>query len=153
MEQQQKMKEITKYEAPDGSQWATVEDCSAREKMVAEVDAAMANLKPKPKDPNWDGYVQQSRQAVGDCLKALYRIANKKGVLKWWIDSQKKDHGKTDFDFLDCHPSWFERMLDGDHEPLSRAYGRMSAINEEYKEWNQPYFAMNAGTGEDVCVG
>jgi hypothetical protein len=72
----------------------------------------------------------------------LFAIANQDGVLKWWIDDQKKK-GQTDAELIACHPSWFCRMLDGGHAPLDRAYNRLCCIDEQNREWNQPYFAMN----------
>ena len=147
------MKTVTRYEASDGSIWSSVRDAEFRERLIEDVKAAMSGLKPYPSESNWNGYVQQCPNAVQLCKEKLHRIANVEGVLKWWFDSQKVDHGKTDKDLIACHPSWPARMLEGSHGPLSSAYHRLMRIDDSSREWNQPYYADNPGTGKDVCVG
>lgn len=148
------MRAITQYQADDGSKWDSRSKCLARDEMISEVVQATLFLKPVPLTCGWNGYVQHSRDSILSYKRALYKIANREGVLKYAIDMQKNDHGKTDELLItQAHSSWFERFLDGDHGPLSRAYGRLSRIDEQDREWNQPYFAMNPGTGEDICVG
>ncbi len=148
------MEIIIKYKANDGSEWNSEFECVSREQMIMDVEKAMSVLKPHPTELNWDGYVQHDPKSVLECRRSLFEIANKEGILKWWIDSQKADHGKTEDELIqDCHPSWFQRMLDGDNGPLNCGYSRLSCIDENLQEWNQPYYAMNSGTGEDVCRG
>jgi hypothetical protein len=148
------MQTVTRYKAKDGSEWALESDCLARDNMVDSVANAMSNLKNTPKDCSWKGYVQQSSSSISRCKEMLFRIANKEGVLKWWIDSQINGHGKTEWELINnIHPSWFGRMLDGGCGPLSDAYHRLCCIDTNCREWNQPYYAMNPGGGEMVCVG
>lgn len=148
------MKVETRFVANDGSEWKEEIQCLLRDRMISEVNEAMMELKPTPTECNWKGFIQQDPRAVLRCKSRLYDIANKEGVLKWWIDGQKQNHGKTDKDLIvDTHPSWFGRMLDGGHAPLSNAYSRLCAIDSGCREWNQPYYAANPGTGEPVCVG
>jgi hypothetical protein len=138
------MKKVTRYEAKDGSEWKTAEEAGFRDGLVGLCDVALSELKPTPKDCNWEGYVQQDADALFRTREKLFVIANQDGVLKWWIDSQKSDHGKTDYQLThETHPSWFGRMLDGEHGPLDRAYWRMCCIDGQGREWNQPYFAKN----------
>jgi len=148
------MQVVTRYKANDGSEWQSEDDCKSRDSMIAEVALAMSTLKATPTDCNWKGYVQQDANTVKRCKETLFAIANREGVLKWWIDRQKQEHGKTDADLIcNTHASWFGRMLDGGHDPLGRAYSRLCAIDADSREWNQPYYAMNPGEGEMVCVG
>jgi hypothetical protein len=148
------MKKITKYRANDGSEWDTYKDALVREHMIDFVDSAMAKLKTTPGDSNWEGYVQHDKNTIFQCKKELFEIANQEGVLKWWIDSQINEHGKTVNELIEaCHPSWFGRMLDGGHAPLSVAYRRLMCIDDLYREWNQPYYAINPGSGKEECVG
>ncbi len=149
------MEAITKYKANDGSEWATAEQAEAREVMIREVNIAMLILVSKPTDmdfANGHGYIQQEAEKILDAKRELYKIANREGVLKHWIDRQKNDHGKTDEDFITCHPSWFSRMLDGSHRPLDAAYSRLYCIDEQNREWGQPYYAINPDKGEQVCL-
>ena len=148
------MKTITKYVADDGSEWGDEFAAKNRESLVLAVRDAMTFLKPTPNDLNWEGYVQQTPTLVLQCKCNLFAIANQDGILKCWIDRQKNDHGKTEEDLIvDCHPSWFGRILDGSCRPLETAYGRLCCIDEKCREWNQPYFALNPSKGRDVCVG
>jgi hypothetical protein len=137
------MKTKIKFVANDGSEWDDENSAHFREDMVASVDAALSLLKPVPNDCNWKGYVQQDADAVRKVKTMLFNIANQKGVLKWWIDSQKREHGQTEAELIDAHPSWFGRMLDGSHRPLERAYGRLCCIDDQDREWNQPYFVTH----------
>lgn len=147
------MKAITKYQAIDGSEWNSPEKAEARDRLVDSVNKIMAMLKPTPEKLNWDGYVQQNAATIAGVKERLYSLANVEGVLKWWIDSQKQGHGKTDYDLIHlCHPSWFCRMLDGDHGPLDRAYHRLCCIDVSGREWNQPFCANNPPS-PSVCVG
>lgn len=148
------METITKYKAADGSEWNNPEDAEAREDMIRDVEHALNWLKPTPDDLNWKGYVQQPEEMVRKCREDLFSIANQEGVLKWWIDSQLNEHGTTKEELIhNAHPSWFGRMLDGGHEPLAKGYTRLCCIDSQLREWNQPYYAMNPGTGELTCVG
>ena len=146
------MKTVTRYVSDDGIEWQDQQSAETRDKMVADVADAMSELKQTPGTGNWEGYVQQSAAAVQRCREKLFEIANVEGVLKWWIASQKADHGKTDADIIAFHPSWMGRVLDG-QGPLSAAYSRLCAIDRQHREWDQPYYAQNPGEGKDVCVG
>ena len=148
------MEQITKWKANDGSEWDSQEKCIARGRMIEDVDRAMAVLKPHPTDLNWEGYVQHDQKTLLECKRALFKISNQEGVLKWWIDKQKVEHGKTEKDLIEsCHPSHFCRMLDGGNRPLDRGYSRLCCIDENLREWNQPFFALNPEKGKDLCVG
>lgn len=147
------MKKITKYQANDGSEWKTKEDAEKRDILIVEVEAAMSPLQPNPgtiEFANGHGFVRQDVVAVANVRKNLYAIARRDGVLKWWIDQQKAQHGQTDEGLMAVHPSWFSRMLDGAHRPLDRAYSRLCCIDDQYREWGQPYFASHPDKGEQV---
>lgn len=144
---------VTRYVANDGSEWRFEAQCLARDALIVKVADAMAELKSTPTDNNWEGYVQQDPDAIIRCRDKLFEIANTDDVLKSWIDRQCTTHGKTVRELArEVHPSWFGRLLDGGHEPLAKAYARLCAIDADYREWNQPYYALNPGTGADVCV-
>jgi hypothetical protein len=148
------MKKVTKYQANDESVWNSREACCRRDRLIDAVDLAMSKLKPIPSECNWEGYVQQDSDALLSCKKSLFDIANTDRILSKWINTQMDIHRKSKQELVEnTHPSWFQRMLDGGHDPLSRAYSRLCCIDDNCKEWNQPYFANNEGTGVDVCVG
>jgi hypothetical protein len=134
------VKQITKYQANDGSEWDTEDGAIQRDQMIEEVDRIM---EPLGKRPTGHGeFVQRDLRTVTIITAALFEIADRDGVLKWWIDGQRKAHGRTTRQLIHyTHPSWFLRMLDGNHDPLERAYGRLCCIDKRGREWDQPYFA------------
>lgn len=134
------MKQITKYEAIDGSQWDTEAEAIDRDRMVEDVNRIMAPLGERPTAHG--KFVQRDADTILVIKAALFEIADREGVLKWWLDGQRKDHGRTNLQLIrDTHPSWFGRMLDGGHEPLSNAYHRLCCIDKRHRESDQPYFA------------
>jgi hypothetical protein len=145
------MRTITKYQANDGSEWVKQDDCIKREQMIRDVDGAMSCLRDHPTERGWEGYILHDKEALVQCKAMLFKISNTEGILKWWIDGQKADHGKVDSDFLETHPSWFCRMLDGGHSPLSSAYNRLQCIDDELREWNRPFYAGH-GKGQGKMV-
>lgn len=133
----------TKYVAKDGSEWENEEGALNRENLIDEVNKIMQELKPTPTKLNWKGYIQQNPSVVESVKRKLYNIANRDGILKWWLDYQKTEHGNTDESLIKCHPSWFCRMLDGSHTPLDKAYSRLWCIDDNCREYNQPYYALH----------
>lgn len=136
------MKTITKWQANDGSEWDSPECATKRDTLIAEVAAVMDPMGQRVTDHG--GHKQHTGSVVETVRDGLYAIANRDGILKWWINDQKSKFSKTDADLIRCHPSWFCRMLDGGHAPLERAYGRLCCIDKMYREWDQPYFANKA---------
>lgn len=147
---------VTKYRATDGSEWATIEEAVKRERLIAGVRVAMNPLVPCPDAPDFSngmhGYIQQDKAVVRSVTEALIAIADgtadEPGPLRWWFDSQEKDHGKRPG--AEVHPSWFGRILDGAHQPLDRAFYRLCCIDSQGREWGQSYFANNPDEGKQV---
>lgn len=147
------MKPIARYEANDGSVWTHPTDAQRRDTLINMCDCVMATLEPVPTNLSGGSYVQQNHKAVALIKQRLFTIANTEGVLKWWIDSQKDGYGKTEHQLIhEVDPWWFRRMLDGDHDPLNKAYLRLSCTDALSREWNQPYYAENPPESP-VCVG
>ncbi len=142
---------IQKWQAIDGSEWITADEAVARETLLHSVAVALASLGERDKRlENNEGYIQHSEYAVRAAKLAVHEIA-KAGALKWWFDEQREKHGKSDEDLaLRVHVSWQMRMLDGDCEPLNRAYFRLSTIDDQFREWQQPYYANNPDEGKQV---
>lgn len=148
---------IQKWQATDGSEWSTEKQAAERDALVIAVNCAMKPLGDLPKNDgckfaNGGGYIQHTQQAIDDVRRRLHEIAAA-GPLKWWFDIQKTRHGKTDEDLMRCHPSWQCRMLDGDHEPLDKAYSRLCCIDfATCREYGQPYYANNPAEAEQFEV-
>lgn len=146
------MQPVTVYVANDGEQFSTPEKALERDQLIEDIDAVMSALKPTPRS-SFEGYVQQDKASVEQVQRGLYNLLLKYEVISWWINRQKNDFKKTDKDLIGTHPSWFLRMIDGTCRPFERAYGRLYRIDSDYREWEQPYYAINPGTGKDVCIG
>lgn len=137
------MKAITRYQAEDGSIWMTPEAALEREHFIVVVDEAMVPLGPQYDDGTCDfanghGYIQHSPEAVAAARANLMPITRK--LLACWFKDQLERHGK---DPVDAHPSWYSRILDGDHRPLDQAWRRIGCIDTQHREWGQQYFAAN----------
>ena len=143
------MKAIIKYQANDGSEWESEDKALEREDLLIMIeDITKACLKPTPRDGNWVGYVQQHPAAVLDYKHTLMRIAKQEGVYGkcagceciWDADPKGIRHsGGIANRYID----------DGGSEPLRRAWQRLSCMDENYREYNQPYYAINP----DKCEG
>lgn len=144
---------IQKWRASDGSEWNSQAAADERDSIMAQVSEAMRPLGERDsRMMNGDGFIQHDEASVIRAKLAIHAIA-KAGPLKWWIDEQIMKHGKTDkFLALDIHPGWQGRMLDGGCEPLERAYRRFCCIDASNREWQQPYYAANPGTGKQLCL-
>ncbi len=124
------MTPITKYQANDGSVWSTELDAVRRDSDILLVAAIIKPLKPQPSS-SFDGYIQQDRETVLKVKGELMKI---------------KDPSEV-------HPmSYAGRAIDDIGGPLSLAWYRIMCTDEKYREWEQPYYAMNPGTGVDKEV-
>ena len=146
------MEVVTKYRANDGSEWASADEAIAREQQILMVNEAMRPLGERPDDEgcrfsNGEGFRRHSLARVRQAKAAL--IALTRPHVSAWMDGQEKGYGR---DMMDVHPSWFLRMLDGASRPLERAWGRLSCIDDEGREWGQPYFASNPQEATQVEV-
>lgn len=145
---------IQKWKSADGAEWDSEEHADQRDRLCEAVRLAMLPLGDKPSLPacgfeNGAGYVQHTAAVVEQVKLRVFEVAKEK--LAWWLDSQKRDHGKTDYELaVVTHPSWHVRMLDGSCQPLESAYGRLSCIDKLNREWGQPFFALNPTEGKQV---
>lgn len=146
-------KQISKWVANDGYEFTSQAAAEERDRLLVAVELAMRPLGPRYEFKcSGTGYVQHSAQAVEQAKLGLYELARK--PLKWWIDAQKEKHGKTDTELaLHVHVSWHCRMLDGSCPPVERAYCRIMCLDEQHREWDQPFFAANPDKRRDeTCV-
>lgn len=144
----------TYYIANDGSEWKTEEEALLRDSMFSRVENIMASLKPVPKDGNFEGYVQQYPSTIEEVKRRLLLVVLDSSWLAKDIRSCMAEKGWSQEEFTrNVHAAWFCRMLDGTRCPLSNAYYRLYRIDDQGREWNQPYFALNPGKGVQECIG
>lgn len=130
------MKAITLYQAVDGSNWPTEAEALERDALCSHVDAAMALLKPRPKDVAFDNGGSFVQQEAERWLAAKQRI----------VDLSAAVTGHKVFDNIaeDIHPqSIAGYILSEVGGPLNAGWYRISCIDDQLREWGQPYFVNN----------
>lgn len=146
------MHKVTRYEAIDGAEFETEAACLKHEALIAECAAIVARLEPRANLPNCNyenghGYVQQVPATVLSVQADLVKIAR-----RYFTDKSSNAH----FDFAEtaAQPaglSMVGRFIDdGCPSPVNRAWRRICCMDAEFREWGQPYFAMNPERAEAV---
>ena len=140
------MKTITKYQANDGSEWTTEEAAMKRDALIVEVDQAIRPFGPRIVDEgckfaNGHGYVQHSRQSYAETRAALTTI-----LLREFGPMPSGESPDA------LHVSWLARFAGECAEPLHNAFYRLYCTDEEFREWGQPYYALNPGRGEEFVL-
>lgn len=147
------MKTETRYVANDGAEFKDSAACLAHEALVSKVAAIGARLKPRPENDgcsfaNGEGYLQQDRAewelarseildivqgdtVEGDKHVAAARTANPSALAGRFI-------GRL---IDDCSPAF-----------VGKLWYRLCCTDDEYREWGQPYYACNRGTGKQFEV-
>lgn len=142
------VKEITKYQADDGREFKTKEDCLAHELLCDKVAGIVSNLPDKPENDgcsfaNGGGYLQHEKHALVSAKKALLSLANEISPHKWFVQSIEDDT---------AHSSWAGRIIDDSEKlaPINKAWYRIMCVDEQFREWGQPYFANNPNKAKQV---
>lgn len=140
------MEKIIKYKTIDGEEFENKEDGENHESLIDRVGNLMSLL---PKTPNTDffngeGFIQHDRKNLIRVRRNLLEIC-KEYIDHNWI------HQTIDNETVD--PSWVARLL-GDYNirPLCKAWNRFYCIDNKYREWGQPYFALNPEEGINKCL-
>lgn len=148
------MKQIAKWKADDGAEFNDEAACAAYESLCAEVAGVMARLPPRPDD-------------------AGCRFSNGHGYLKHdpvvWLGVQRDIARIGRRSFTDeCATRHFNFVIDGDKplghtmigrfiddgcpRPVYRAWSRLMCVDQEYREWGQPYYALHPDQAEHVAL-
>ena len=140
------MKAITKYEADDGKIFDSAEAAIKHDAKRISVKKIMRLINPIPDTIDFvtgDGYVQQDALAVQEFKRQILLMgAVHHNKMAEWAKNP-----------IEVHPqSIVGRILsDCDHE-LYKAWHRVMCIDDSYREWGQPYFAINPDQGKQVEV-
>lgn len=143
------MEQITKWKADDGTEFTEESECAAYEKMCADVTLVMSAFPAQPENDscsfaNGGGYLQLSEEVVADVRGKLLDIIATKIDHKWVEESRDTK----------IHPSYVDRLLgDYDIRPLCSAWGRLSKIDKQWREWGQPYYATHPDEGKQIMLG
>lgn len=135
------MKIMIRYETKDGKSFTSEHVAKKWEAMIDECAAAIAPLGNLEPGRGGEGYIQDDPAVVLKVKSRLMRIA-----------AEMDSHPVFKMDPAAVHPmSIAGRILSeyGDH-PLALAWNRLCRIDDQAREWEQPYFALNPGTGKNV---
>jgi hypothetical protein len=146
------MKPITKYLSEDGSEFKTEATCLKHEKLVAKIKEVMSVIPPAPKDKhckfaNGGGYIQHDKAKVEEAINGLMRLC--------WNDLEK-DWEKwakviaEEGAFKYRHSVLVRIMDEGIGGPVNDAFYRFGRFDDQYREWGQPYYALNPDKGTQV---
>jgi hypothetical protein len=130
------MKTITKWVATDGSEFADSAACLAYEKLCAEIDALMKDWPPV--EVTGSAFVQQDRETVLRIQRAMVEIF-------------ERDH------WSDGHTAWAKEAQipaglsligryvdDAGHGPELSVWRRIARIDNLFREYEQPFYAVQA---------
>lgn len=125
------MKQIIKYQAHDGMEFPTEQECYAYETYVAmaeEVDRIL----PK-KELNDTEFIQHSLDQVRQFTAFFAKLIERKHGSKYCKM------------FMENPQGYIGRYLDDSGDRIaSKLFYRLQAIDNKGREWNQPYFANKA---------
>lgn len=135
------MKAVQRYKAEDGTEFATADEAIRRDQLLADIAFALLPIGEQPERgfSNGEGYIQHEAEAVLRVKSELVRLARREL--------------RGDFPILRVPPaeihnhSFMGRLLDECSRPLYRAWWRLMCIDEQHREWGQPYFALNPDKG------
>jgi hypothetical protein len=128
------MEAITKYKARDGSEWASEAEARATENLLDVVDEIMAPLGP-PVSVRPEEYVQHNAGTVLAARAAIVKLCAKR-LPGFPIFHHEPAEEVSPF-------SVAGRILDDIGGPLSVAWCRFMKIDDQGREWEQPYFVLN----------
>lgn len=142
------MRAITQYQAFDGTVFGTEDDCRAYEVMSAKIHAAMRALPSKPDSSefaNGAGYIQHDSASINEAMMGVLEQAKKYSGHRSIVDSMEigfpARRGIVGRIIDDCCP-----------RPINMAWYRFMCTDDDYREWGQPYFALNPDKGEQKRI-
>lgn len=142
------MKKIQKYQADDGVEFNDKKTCEDYELLCAKVKIVMSQLPSKPDDDgcrfsNGHGFIQHTEVVVTKVKLELLDLIGTQ-ISHPWIEQTRSGI---------AHLSYVGRLLD-DYgiRPLSNAWNRLYCIDVYFREWGQPYYAINPDKGEQFDV-
>ena len=129
------IKEVTKYEACDGSQWNKREQAVVHERLISTIDGVMSKLpKLDISGHNFYQHVPADVLSVQATLAQLAFIA---------IGDDQDKHHYDAVVYADKPMGAYSiigRFISDHGGPLNGAWCRIMRIDEQFREWEQPYY-------------
>jgi len=141
------MKQITKWQADDGTEFTDEIVCLDYELLCGKVTKIMSAFPVPPEGcvfANGGGYLQLSEEVVTTVRNQILDLIATK-IDHHWVEESRDPR---------IHTSWVARLV-GDYNirPLSAAWERLSCIDNQWREWGQPYYANNPDEGCQIELG
>lgn len=130
------MKQITQYKADDGKIFTNKSDCLVYDELIKKVNIIMKPFGHLPEDEdcsfaNGGGYIKHKKTDVEKAKKLITALGNDTFNIK----------PKASF-------GWIGRYFDDSgYSCLYSAWGRLSNIDRNGREWGQGYYAINPDKG------
>jgi len=139
------METITKYKAFDGKEFTNKDKCTEYEEqsnLALEVISCIHKAPDSCDFANGSGYIQHEHKDVSIVRNELLELAKFYTDHKW-IQQSIDDHS--------VDTSWAGRII-GEYcnESLNKAWNRISCIDNQLREWGQPYYASHPNMGQQV---
>lgn len=138
------MKAIVKFVSTDGVEFTDENSCYAHELLCADLRRAEGLLRPVSSDAafqNDAGFVQQDRAAVLEFQRYLVRLLQTKCA--WGADSATWDNfAAADYPLGMTYVG--RLMSDSAPQVMYRAWHRIMCMDRQFREYGQPYFAIQA---------
>lgn len=130
------MKEITMYEANDGSKHKTAQSAIERDDLLSELKKIEDLLPSEPKDKgcnfsNGKGFIPVGKDRFEEAKRLMIAYAER----------------LTGQNFHNNLHGIIGRYLDDSGSPAYRLLYRMQCVDSQYRMWGQPYFAYNQNKG------
>ncbi|MFW9872179.1 MAG: hypothetical protein ACFFG0_03680 [Candidatus Thorarchaeota archaeon] len=148
------MKIFTKtiYQAKDDREFDNKKDCIDHENLIDEIDELLKTLPELPKDSgcsfsNGGGYIQHDKEIFlsfqAEMIKIVCRFTK---ISKEAIDNLLKHQ-------LPLGNSIIGRYVcDCCDSIIKRAWFRISCTSDEFREYGQPYYALNPEKAKKGCL-
>jgi hypothetical protein len=134
------------YRTADGRQFDSEQEAADHEAFVAKIPLATASLGPRPEAvEDGKGWVQHSEAAYRAAHRATIQLA--RPLFKGFKNLENASDDEI-------HPLGYAgRVVDDSGSPLwSTAWFRLSCIDSQFREHQQPYFAIHGPDKGQVCV-
>lgn len=134
------MKQVSMWQAEDGTQYASAADAYARDLMLNEVSNIASTLPERPESfgEHRNGYIQHEPATVLWAQRAIAKIALRR------FPGDRHVQFAIDAD-MPAGDSFLGRILSDteDLSPLNKVWWRISCIDDKWREWEQPYYTRH----------